>query len=427
MTALGSNVPLKVDREQLQRDFDALAALTEPGKPWTRRSFTPRFLRGRDYLAQRFAEEGLTTHIDASGNLVGRWPGTNSDAPVLMTGSHSDTVPSGGRFDGIAGILSGLAAIRAMRLAGHLPEHSIDLVDFLAEEPSEWGLSCIGSRGMVGALNGDHFAMIGPDSERLGAAISRVGGASDKIAGSVRNDVGAFVEIHIEQGPVLEAEDIPLGIVSGIAGIARVRLRLEGEAGHAGTVPMAMRADAGMAMAHLILSLRNAARLEADKGRGHFTATIGVMKLEPNGANVVPGAAEAIVDIRAENDAAMDDYLSAIDALAAKAASAEGCRVAATERLSRTFAVACDARLQKLIGDAAEVHGLATRPLASGAGHDAAFVARIAPAAMIFVPSRGGISHAPEEWTDIEAIARAADVLALTLSTLDKRPLAPAA
>lgn len=427
MTALGSNVPLKVDREQLQRDFDALAALTEPGKPWTRRSFTPMFLRGRDYLAQRFAEEGLTTHIDASGNLVGRWPGTNSDAPVLMTGSHSDTVPSGGRFDGVAGILSGLAAIRAMRLAGYLPEHSIDLVDFLAEEPSEWGLSCIGSRGMVGALNGDHFVMIGPDSERLDAAISRVGGASDKIAGSVRNDVGAFVEIHIEQGPVLEAEDIPLGIVSGIAGIARVRLRLEGEAGHAGTVPMAMRADAGMAMAHLMLSLRNAARVEADKGRGHFTATIGVMKLEPNGANVVPGAAEAIVDIRAENDAAMDDYLSAIDALAAKAASAEGCRVAATERLSRTFAVACDARLQKLIGDAAEVHGLATRPLASGAGHDAAFVARIAPAAMIFVPSRGGISHAPEEWTDIEAIARAADVLALTLSTLDKRPLAPAA
>lgn len=427
MNALGSNIPLKVDREQLQRDFDALAALTEPGKPWTRRSFTPMFLKGRDYLGQRFAEEGLTTHIDAAGNLVGRWQGTNTDAPVLMTGSHSDTVPSGGRFDGIAGILSGLAAIRAMRLAGYQPEHSIDLVDFLAEEPSEWGLSCIGSRGMVGALNGDHFAMIGPDSERLDTAITRMGGKPDDISRSIRSDVGAFVEIHIEQGPVLEAEDIPLGIVSGIAGIARVRLRLEGEAGHAGTVPMAMRVDAGMAMARLMLSLRDAARAEAGKGRGHFTATIGVMKLEPNGANVVPGAAEAIVDIRAENDAAMDDYLAAIDALAAEAALAEGCRVTATERLSRTFAVACDARLQTLIRDAAEVHGLATRPLASGAGHDAAFVARIAPAAMIFVPSKGGISHAPEEWTDTEAIARAADVLALTLATLDQRPLAPTA
>lgn len=426
MNALASNSPLKVDREQLQRDFDALAALTEPGKPWTRRSFTPMFLQGRDYLTQRFAEEGLATHIDAAGNLIGRWVGSNPDAPKLMTGSHSDTVPSGGRFDGIAGILSGLAAIRAMRLSGYQPEHSIDLVDFLAEEPSEWGLSCIGSRGMVGALTADHLAMVGPDSERLDDAVTRMGGVPGELAASVRKDVAAFVEIHIEQGPVIEAEDIPLGIVSGIAGIGRVRLRLEGEAGHAGTVPMAMRADAGMAMARLMLALRDAARAEAEKGRGHFTATIGVLKLEPNGANVVPGAAEAIVDIRAENDAAMDDYLEQIEVLATYAAAAEGCRVAATERLSRTFAVACDARLQKLIRDAADVHGLATRPLASGAGHDAAFVARIAPAAMIFVPSKGGISHAPEEWTDTEAIARAADVLALTLSTLDQRPLAPA-
>jgi N-carbamoyl-L-amino-acid hydrolase len=424
MNAIASNMPIKVDRDQLQGDFDALAALTEPGKPWTRRSFTDMFLKGREYLARRFAEEGLATHIDASGNLIGTWFGSDADLPVLMTGSHSDTVPSGGRFDGIAGILSGLAAIRALRVAGYRPIHAIELVDFLAEEPSEWGLSCIGSRGMAGALTPEHFAMPGPDGERLDDAIARMGGVPAQVADTVRKDVGAFVEIHIEQGPVLEAENIPLAIVSGIAGIARVRLRLEGEAGHAGTVPMAMRADAGMAMARLLLALRDAARAEAEKGRGHFTATIGVMRLEPNGANVVPGAAEAIVDIRAENDAAMDDYLSVIDALAEAAASAEGCRVAATERLSRTFAVACDGRLQARIKDAADAHGLATLSLASGAGHDAAFVARIAPAAMIFVPSRGGISHAPEEWTDTEAIARAADVLALTLSTLDQRPLA---
>lgn len=424
MNAPLTNTPLKVDRAQLQQDFDALAALTEPGKPWTRRSFTAKFLEGRDYLARRFAEEGLSTSIDASGNLIGRWTGRNAEAPVLMTGSHSDTVPSGGRFDGIAGILTGLAAIRALRLAGYQPEHSIDLVDFLAEEPSEWGLSCIGSRGMVGALTDAHFAMLGPDSERLDDAITRMGGKPAAISGTIRKDVAAFVEIHIEQGPVLEAEGIPLGVVSGIAGIARVRLRLEGEAGHAGTVPMAMRRDAGMAMSRLLLALRDAARAEAGKGRGHFTATIGVMHLEPNGANVVPGAAEAIVDIRAENDAAMDDYLSLIDTLAADAAKAESCEVVAIERLSRTFAVACDTRLQTLIKDAADVHGLATRPLASGAGHDAAFVARIAPAAMIFVPSKGGVSHAPEEWTDNEAIARAGDVLTLTLSTLDQRPLA---
>jgi len=415
-----SNTPVTVDREQMQRDLDALAALTEPGKPWTRRSFTPMFLKGREYLAQRFAEEGLSVRIDAAGNLIGRWDGASAGDAVLMTGSHSDTVPSGGRFDGIAGVLSGLAAIRALRLGGYRPDHTIELVDFLAEEPSEWGLSCIGSRGMAGALTPEHFAMLGPDRERLDTAIGRMGGDPAAIAGTVRKDVAAFVEIHIEQGPVLEARDIPLGIVSGIAGIARVRLRIEGEAAHAGTAPMTMRADAGLAMARLMLALRDAAK--AITGQGHFTATVGVLRLEPNGANVVPGAAEAIVDIRAENDAAMDGYLARIPELAAAAAAAEGCRVAATEQLSRTFAVACDPNLQTVIADAAEAHGLATLPLASGAGHDAAFVARIAPAAMIFVPSRAGISHAPEEWTDTEAIARAADVLALTLSTLDRKP-----
>jgi N-carbamoyl-L-amino-acid hydrolase len=417
---MAPNTPLKVDRDQLQRDFDALSAITEPGRPWTRRSFTPMFLDGRDYLKQRFAEEGLSTRIDTAGNLIGRWEGANPDAPTLMTGSHSDTVPSGGRFDGIAGVLSGLAAIRALRLAGHTPHHAIELVDFLAEEPSEWGLSCIGSRGMAGALAPEHFALIGPGGERLDDAIIRMGGDPGQIAAAKRDDVAAFVEIHIEQGPVLEAQSVPLGIVTGIAGIARVRLRLEGAAAHAGTAPMNMRADAGLAMARLMLALRDAAR--AETGRGHFTATIGVLSLEPNGANVVPGAAEAIVDIRAESDAAMADYLANIASLAADAAQAEGCTVAAVDILSRTFATTCDPALRAMLVSAAEIHCLATLSLASGAGHDAAFVARIAPAAMIFVPSRGGLSHAPDEWTDTQSIALAADVLALTFSTLDARP-----
>ena len=425
MTSVMSNSPIRVDRDALQKDIDALAAITEPGRPWTRRSFTTKFLEGRDYLTRRFAEEGLSTRIDAAGNLIGRWEGTGNANSVLMTGSHSDTVPSGGRYDGIAGIVSGLAAIRALRDSGFAPGHSIELVDFLAEEPSDWGLSCVGSRGMADALSVEQLGLIGPDGERLDAAIERMGGVVADMSAAKRADIAAFVEIHIEQGPVLEARNIPLAIVTGIAGIARLRIRLEGEAGHAGTVPMPMRADAGIAMARLMLGLRDGARAESERGRGHFTATIGVMKLEPNGANVVPGAAEIILDIRAENNAAMDDYLTLVDKLTHEAAEAERCRVAALDRLSRTFAVACDAELQAVIRDAADAHGHETIPLASGAGHDAAFVARLAPAAMIFVPSKAGISHAPEEWTDTEAIARAADVLALSLSTLDQRALIP--
>lgn len=413
----------KTERSQLQSDFDALAAITEPGRPWTRRSFTPMFLDGRRYLKKRFAEEGLSVRVDAAGNLIGRWQGEQPELPVLMTGSHSDTVPSGGRFDGIAGVLSGLAAIRALRQAGYSPRHTIELVDFLAEEPSEWGLSCVGSRGIAGALEHQHLSLAGPGGQSLADAIALVGGAPGRIWDARRSDIGQFIEIHIEQGPVLERRSVPIGIVTAIAGIARLRMRIEGEAAHAGTAPMDMRADAGLAMARFALDLRAAARKV--EGKGHFTATIGIMRLEPGGANVVPGAAEAIVDIRAENDQAMDDFLVLAEHLVSQAARAEGCQVAVVERLSRTYAVACDPSLRDSIAQCADELCLETLALASGAGHDAAFIARIAPAAMIFVPSRDGKSHSPEEWTDTEAIACAADLLARTLTRLDAKPGRP--
>lgn len=408
---------IRTNRQKLQADFDALAAITEPGQPWTRRSFTPLFLKGRDYLRQRFLEEGLDCRIDVAGNLIGRWQGSNPSFPILMTGSHSDTVPRGGRFDGIAGILTGLAAISALRKAGIQPSHTIELVDFLAEEPSEWGLSCIGSRGMAGALEPQHFELKGPGGEDLATAIERMGGKPEQIRQNRRNNVARFVEIHIEQGPVLERTGIPIGVVTAIAGIARLRIRFEGEAGHAGTTPMEMRADAGIAAARFALGLRDAAR--SVEGQGHFTATTGIMRFEPGGANVVPGAAEIIVDIRAEQDAAMDAFLVTAEDLAVAAAQAEGCSLASFERVSRTFAVACDEAMRGLIAKSASDLGLTSIPLASGAGHDAAFMAKIAPSAMIFVPSKGGRSHTPEEWTDLEAIALSADLLALTLQRLD--------
>ncbi len=404
------------DRARIQADFDALAAITEPDRPWTRRSFTPMFLKGRHYLTARFIEEGLTVRLDAAGNQIGRLDG--SEPGVIMTGSHSDTVPSGGRFDGIAGIVCGLAAVRTLRTSGYRPRHSLELLDFLAEEPSEWGLSCIGSRGMAGALTATDLALVGPGEERLGEAITRIGGDAGALGQPLRDDIAAFVEIHIEQGPVLEAEAIGIGIVTSIAGIARLKVRFAGVAAHAGTAPMTMRRDAGLALARFMLAIRDAAR--AVTGRGHLTATTGVLQVKPNAANVVPGAAETIVDIRAEQDAAMDDFLAAADAAAQEAASAEGCTATVT-RLSLTRAVACDRRLRKTIDEAAQSVGIRTRALASGAGHDAAFVARLAPAAMIFVPSKDGRSHCPEEWTDTDDFVRASDLLAETLMRLDQQ------
>ncbi len=406
-----------VEAAPLQADFDRLSAITEPDKPWTRRSFTPMFLKGRDYLKARFEEEGLSVRLDAAGNLIGRLEGT--EPGVILTGSHSDTVPSGGRFDGIAGIVCGLAALRALKASGYTPRHTIELVDFLAEEPSEWGLSCVGSRGMAGALGPNELALLGPDQERLYAAIDRIGGDAAALGKPLRDEISAFVEIHIEQGPVLEAEGVPIGIVTGIAGIGRLKVRFEGIAAHAGTAPMHLRQDAGLSAARFMLAVRDGARKLANAGRGHFTATTGAVHVEPNGANVVPGAAEVIVDIRAENDDAMDAFIVSAEDMVREAADAESCTASVT-RLSRTFAVPCDQQLQATIAEAADHLGLKTRALASGAGHDTAFVARLAPAAMIFVPSREGRSHCPEEWTEISDFVSAANLLAETLMRLDQ-------
>jgi len=410
-------LPLRVDRAALQADVEALSLLTDPDRPWTRRSFTPRFLEGRAWLHDRFEQAGLVVRIDAAGNLIGRWQAEDIAAAVVMTGSHCDTVPGGGRFDGIAGVLAGLAAIRAMKTAGHSPRHSIELVDFLAEEPSDWGLSCVGSRGMAGALSDTDLALVGPGGEVLAHAIDRIGGAVADLATAQRDDICAFVELHIEQGPVLETEGRDVAIVTAIAGIARVRVRFTGIAAHAGTSPMIMRSDAGLALARFALALRDAARTQA--GNSHFTATIGVQHLEPGGANVVPGAAEAIVDLRAADTGAMDDFLNALPDLARAAAKAENCS-AETTAISNAPPVTCAAGLCDLIAKAAHTVDARAIRLVSGAGHDAAYIARIAPAAMIFVPSRGGRSHCPEEWTDPEALALGADVLLNALLLRDR-------
>lgn len=408
----------EIDADRLRADLEAMAAITEPDRPWTRRSFTPRFLEGRAWLARAFAAEGLAVHVDAAGNLIGRRAGSDPSLGVLMTGSHSDTVPDGGRFDGIGGVLASLACLRAMRAAGYQPRHAIELVDFLAEEPSDWGLSCIGSRGMAGALGPDALALTGPGGETLAAAIDRVGGNVAALGTARRTDVAGFLELHIEQGPVLEARGRDVGIVTAIAGICRMRIVFEGEAGHAGTLPMAGRRDAGLALARLQLALREAALAEAGAGHGHFVATIGLARLLPGGANVVPGGAEAIVDIRAEDAAALTRFEARLAALGRAAAAAEGCTVSLTP-LSRTQPVPCDAGLRGHLAQAASRRQLGQCELASGAGHDAAFLARIAPAAMLFVPCVAGRSHCPEEWTDPAALARGASCLLDALLSRD--------
>jgi beta-ureidopropionase / N-carbamoyl-L-amino-acid hydrolase len=418
MNALNS----PIDVRRLWSDVLALGAITEPDRPYTRRSFTPRFLEGRAWLAERFRQAGLAVRLDAASNLIGRRDGRRADAPAILLGSHSDTVPNGGRFDGIAGVLCGLEIARALQDRGTELEHPVEVVDFLAEEPSDYGLSCVGSRGMVGALGAPELALTGPGGETLAAALVRVGGAPERLAEARRDDVLAHLELHIEQGTVLEAGHLDVGIVSAIVGISRFEISFAGEAAHAGTVGMRARRDAGVAIARAILAVRELALELLDRCEGYVVATTGIVAIAPGASNVVPGEARMVVDARAETAALQQAFAAGLRARMDAIARDTGVALASFDVLSHNGPAACDPALRALLADSAAALGFSTTEMASGAGHDAAFISRIAPMAMLFVPCRAGRSHCAEEWSEPEQLATGAAVLFETLLRLDRDP-----
>jgi beta-ureidopropionase / N-carbamoyl-L-amino-acid hydrolase len=412
---MSGNLPVKASR--IAEDIDALARLTEPGRPWTRRAFSPLFLEGRAYIEARMRAAGLETRIDAAGNLIGRRSGSGGARGVLMLGSHSDTVPDGGRFDGVAGVVAALEVARSLKERGAGLAHDLEIVDFLAEEVSPFGVSCIGSRGMTGQMP-EAWLLRRDGARALADALASVGGDPAVVLKQARPDIAAFLELHIEQGPVLERERCDIGLVTGIVGITRFDAVIEGRPDHAGTTPMSARSDALVAASDLVLKIRDEALRLSQKPR-HFAATVGEFSMAPNAANVVPGHVRLLVDARAELRPEMDAFAAWLEQAAQEVARQHGVTIPAPARISDSKPVACDPRLLEVLAKAAKAIGVTTRPLASGAGHDAAWIARVAPAAMIFVPSRGGRSHAPDEWTDNDAIARGAAVLFEAVIALD--------
>jgi N-carbamoyl-L-amino-acid hydrolase len=407
-----------LDADRLWDDVMALAKITDAERPYTRRSFTPLFLEGRAWLADRFKNAGLAVRIDPAGNLIGRLEGKHPSLGVIAVGSHSDTVPSGGRFDGPAGIIAGLELVRTLRDAGTHLAHTIEVIDFLAEEPSDFGLSCVGSRGMTGALQPTMLAMNGPGNERLRDALRRVGGDPDQIAAAHRRDVAAFLELHIEQGRVLESRALDVGIVTSIVGIRRIEIVFEGAADHAGTTPMTLRHDALVAAAHTVVTIRTLAE-QFSKGTDYFVATVGILEVTPGASNVVPAACRLVVDIRTTNRALTERFVSEIERESEKHAAAYLVSRPPLVALSDGLPAACDPAIRAKLRATADELGLRTTDIASGAGHDAAFMARICPSAMVFVPCRDGKSHTPEEWADRDAIAAGAAVMLQTVKALD--------
>src|SRR5690625_4778334 len=411
---------MHINAARLTDRIACLAEFTEPDRPYTRRAFTDLYVEGREWLAAEFRAASLKVRLDAGANLIGERTGAEPGSGTIMLGSHTDTVAGGGRFDGIAGVLAGLEVAQALHEAGVTLRHGLAIADFLSEEPSDYGVSCVGSRALVGNLSAEQLAFTNPEGETLAAALIRMGGQPERLTGPLTQpgEVAAYLELHIEQGPVLEEAGAPVGIVSGIAGIQRLQVTVSGRAGHAGTVPMALRADALVGAARFTDLVWRAARQEAEQEQ--FVATIGRFDVYPNGANVVPGRVELVLEARSLDNDRTKAFLDRV--------AEEGRQVCAelgldfyAEPQSFAAAVHCDAGLRTLLGNAAAARGYAHRQLISGAGHDAMQVAELAPVAMLFVPCKDGISHHPEESARTANLVAGAEVLLDTVLAFDEQ------
>lgn len=409
-----------VDAARLWDRLERMATFTRPDIPWTRRAFSDEFIRGREWLKREFEDAGLVTRIDAAGNLIGRVEGSDARLAPICTGSHTDTVMNGGRFDGILGVLAGLEVAQSLKESGCVLRHPLEVIDFLAEEPTDHGVSCVGSRGFVGALDSAMLAQTDASGETLGAALARVGGQAENLAQALRarGEIAAFVELHIEQGPVLEAEGAAIGIVTHIVGIRRVSIKVHGRPDHAGTTPMNLRQDALAGAAHIVSTVRRVAE-SYQGGQSYVVATVGRLNVLPNAANSVPGVVEMTMEVRSDSLGILETFAERVMA----ACEPELARLkvrAGMEALTLTKPTVCDPVVRLAIQAAAGGLKRASRHLPSGAGHDALHVARIGAVGMIFVPCLGGRSHCPEEWIESDQAAVGARVLAGTILELDQ-------
>jgi hydantoinase/carbamoylase family amidase len=382
----------------------------------TREVFTPTYRAGLDFVIGLMRDAGLETRLDAFGNLFGRWAGSDPDAAAVLTGSHVDTTLNAGRYDGVVGVLGAIEAVRSLRAAGAHPRRSVEVIAFAGEEP-RFGTGCIGSRAMMGQLDrADLDRLHDRDGTSLAAALAEAGFDPDRIA-DARLDperVHAFVELHIEQGAVLESHGEPIGVVEAIAAPHDFRVTLRGAATHSGATPMRLRRDAlaGAAEAMLVLE-----RLALDSSSGATVGTVGVLRARPGAINVVPGEVELDVDVRDSDLTAREHTIDVFLAAAGQIAQRRGLELEVTPIVEDTPAPCAPLVVDAAVA-ACEELGLPFRRMTSGAYHDAMVLAAGVPIGMIFVPSAKGISHHPDEHTAAEDIDRGVDVLAGTLARL---------
>lgn len=410
-----------IDAALLQKRIDELSLITEAPPPAvTRVLFSDADLRGRDYVAGLCQSAGLSLRVDAVGNMFARWEGSAPEAPAVATGSHIDAIPNAGKFDGVVGVLGGVAAIEALQEAGFPPMRSIELVVFTAEEPTRFGIGCLGSRMLAGAIPLDKVRAL-RDAE--GQSLEDLRRRADlteplETVALPKNHYAAFVELHIEQGPILELEHIPIGVVQAIAGPSAYRVRITGEGGHAGAVLMPGRHDASLAAAELALAVEKAALAS---GSPDTVATTGKWEIFPNAINSVPCEALLEIDLRDTCLETRDRALMLMREASDEIVARRGVKIE-WEEINSDPPADGDPRTIAIAEDVALKLDLATMRMVSRAYHDSLFMARVCPTTMIFIPCRNGYSHRPEEFSDPAHIAAGVRVLAGTMARLSHEP-----
>lgn len=408
-----SNLPLG------RRVMDMIAALSrhtdEPGRI-TRLYLSPSHRAAAETTLGFMQEAGLEAHIDALGSVVGRIAGANPEAPALLIGSHIDSVVDAGAYDGNLGVVLGIVVVEALREQGFVPACPIEVVAFGDEENVRFPTNLSTSYALAGRFNPAWLEGRDKDGVSLREALVRFGGDPDGIARLAREPqrYRGYLEVHIEQGPLLEAKDLPVGIVSAINGITRARLTVTGEAGHAGTVPMTMRRDALAAVAEMIGIVERAGGMRSDT-----VATVGAATVEPGAINVIPARVDFTLDARAPDDAVRHAMVADILARCEAAATRRGVSLT-VEPFMDSPATLMDKELMTALEGAVKTIGLAPLHLASGAGHDAVAMAQLCPAAMLFVRCKGGISHNPAESITLEDAEIAARVLLEAVKALTR-------
>jgi ureidoglycolate amidohydrolase len=410
---------LTIQPERLTRELEALAAFSDaPAPAVTRIVFSEQDSRARAWLKKLFAEAGLAVREDAVGNTFARWQGADPDLPAVGTGSHTDAIPHSGRYDGTVGVLGGLEAIRCLQSSGFKPRRSVELLMFTSEEPTRFGIGCLGSRLLSGTLDPKAAAGL-RDSESKTLDEVRASGGFRGSLDTVALKPGyysGFVELHIEQGPLLERRNIPLGIVTAIAAPASLSVTIEGEGGHAGAVLMPERHDAFCAAAEIALALEAAA---LSTGAIDSVATTGLCEVFPGAVNSIPSRVRLGVDIRDTDTERRDGMLNHLERACAEISTRRGVSTK-IQTINRDAPATCDPAIVNALTTSCEEHGLAFDLMVSRAYHDSLFMSRICPASMLFIPCRGGVSHRPDEYSTPEAICQGVLVLAETLARLAK-------